>query len=182
MIGNTTEDEVRSRNNGAFAVDKAWIGVDLDGTLAVYDGWKGLTEIGAPVPAMVERVKKIYAEGKNIRIMTARVGPHSTLAEICAFQNALDVWCFNHIGTTFPATHEKDLNMIELWDDRCKQVEMNTGIVLEETIAQAHQVFQDLANRLLKSTDHKVVTLAQQILNVYLMDEAAQFLEGRPKQ
>jgi len=35
-----------------------WIGVDLDGTLAVYDGWRGPEHIGPPVPAMVERVKR----------------------------------------------------------------------------------------------------------------------------
>lgn len=34
---------------------KGWIGVDLDGTLAEYDGWKGPDEIGAPVEPMVER-------------------------------------------------------------------------------------------------------------------------------
>lgn len=30
-----------------------WIGVDLDGTLAVYDEWRGVSHIGAPVPAML---------------------------------------------------------------------------------------------------------------------------------
>ena len=29
--------------------DKAWIGVDLDGTLARYDGWKGIEHIGEPI-------------------------------------------------------------------------------------------------------------------------------------
>lgn len=38
-----------------------WIGVDLDGTLAEYHGW-GNGEIGDPVPAMLERVKKWLAE------------------------------------------------------------------------------------------------------------------------
>ena len=41
-----------------------WIGVDLDGTLAHYEGWKGIEHIGAPVPAMLERVKNWLAEGK----------------------------------------------------------------------------------------------------------------------
>ena len=35
-----------------------WIGVDLDGTLAHYEGWQGETHIGAPISAMVERVKR----------------------------------------------------------------------------------------------------------------------------
>lgn len=52
--------------------NKGWIGVDLDGTLAHYDGWKGPEHIGAPIPAMVERVKAWLAEGKEVRISTAR--------------------------------------------------------------------------------------------------------------
>lgn len=174
MIGNATEAEVRNRNNGAFTEDKAWIGVDLDGTLAVYDGWKGLTEIGAPVPAMIERVKKLYAEGKNIRIFTARVGPPSTLAEICLFQHALDVWCFKYIGTTFPATHEKDFNMIDFYDDRCKQVAMNTGEVIEESLRFVEkQLFSSIllitqmCTALLKSSDAKVVAWAEEMLLQY---------------
>jgi hypothetical protein len=50
-----------------------WIGVDLDGTLAHYDGWKGADHIGAPIPVMVERVKGWLAEGKTVKIFTARV-------------------------------------------------------------------------------------------------------------
>ena len=34
-----------------------WIGVDLDGTLAKYSTWNN-GQIGDPIPAMVERVKK----------------------------------------------------------------------------------------------------------------------------
>lgn len=52
-----------------------WIGVDLDGTLAHYDGWKGADHIGAPVPAMVERVKAWLANGREVRIFTARISP-----------------------------------------------------------------------------------------------------------
>lgn len=51
-----------------------WIGVDLDGTLAMYDGFKGPEHIGDPVPKMLERVKKWLAEGREVRIFTARVG------------------------------------------------------------------------------------------------------------
>ena len=32
------------------------IAVDLDGTLARYDGWKGIDHIGDPIPLMVSRV------------------------------------------------------------------------------------------------------------------------------
>ena len=39
--------------------NRGWIGVDLDGTLAMYDQWAGAGHIGEPIPLMVERVKAI---------------------------------------------------------------------------------------------------------------------------
>ena len=47
---------------GTAAIDdgpaaRSWIGVDLDGTLARYDGWRGLDRIGEPVPVMLARVR-----------------------------------------------------------------------------------------------------------------------------
>jgi hypothetical protein len=50
-----------------------WIGVDLDGTLAQYGKWAGIYYIGKPIPLMMARVKKWLAQGKDIRIFTARV-------------------------------------------------------------------------------------------------------------
>ncbi len=50
-----------------------WYGVDLDGTLAHYDGWMGPTEIGPPISKMVHRVRRWLAEGRDVRIFTARV-------------------------------------------------------------------------------------------------------------
>ena len=53
--------------------EKPWVGVDLDGTLAVYDHWRGEDHIGDPVPVMVERVKAILKAGKyDVLIFTAR--------------------------------------------------------------------------------------------------------------
>ena len=50
-----------------------WIGVDLDGTLAEYTGWKGIDHVGKPVPAMVKRVKDWIAKGQDVKVFTARV-------------------------------------------------------------------------------------------------------------
>ena len=58
-------------------MSRGWIGVDLDGTLAEYNGWQGPANIGAPIPAMVERVKAWLEEGRDVRIFTARVGPRN---------------------------------------------------------------------------------------------------------
>jgi hypothetical protein len=106
-----------------------WIGVDLDGTLAFYEGWKGPNEIGEPIPAMVDRVKGWIADGKDVRIFTARVSERQG-AELSATRYAIQQWCQKNVGKVLPITCTKDYGMIELWDDRCVQVETNTGRVI----------------------------------------------------
>lgn len=107
-----------------------WIAVDLDGTLAHYDKWRGSDHIGEPVPKMVERVKAWLAEGKEVRIFTARVSPQAiklngeTLDKVCW---PIHQWCFRHLGRQLELTYEKDMAMVQLWDDRCVQVVPNTG-------------------------------------------------------
>lgn len=95
-----------------------WIGVDLDGTLAFYDGdaWG----IGAPIPKMLERVHKWLAEGREVRIFTARACVPAQIGIVSA-------WSKKHIGVELQVTNTKDFGMIELWDDRCVQVQSNTG-------------------------------------------------------
>jgi hypothetical protein len=106
---------------------EGWIGVDLDGTLAHYDGWAGVDQIGAPIPLMVERVKAWLAEGKQVRIMTARVHPNQDGRVLTVVRYWIEKWCLEHIGQALLITHEKDFGMVELWDDRAVQVEKNTG-------------------------------------------------------
>ena len=102
---------------------KGWHGVDLDGTLAHYDGWKGVEHIGKPIPAMVKLVKDLLKAGEEVRIFTARVSaPNSAEAK-----KHIDAWARQHIGTALPITNVKDFGMIHLYDDRCTQVEQNTG-------------------------------------------------------
>ena len=110
--------------------ENGWIGVDLDGTLAEYHGWDN-GKIGKPIPLMLERVKDWLENGVEVRIMTARVAPQPDplavpgIGEIIC---AIEAWCKEHIGRVLPVTHEKDFQMIELWDDRAIQVIPNTGI------------------------------------------------------
>ena len=114
-----------------------WIGVDLDGTLAEFHGWKGENEIGAPVPAMVARVKAWIAEGRTVKIFTARVGVSGMYSleshryadeEFAANQRrVIEAWCEKHIGQKLEVTATKDFSMDELWDDRCVRVILNTG-------------------------------------------------------
>ena len=97
-----------------------WIAVDLDGTLAEYDIWRGCEHIGKPIPAMSFRVKKWLAEGKDVRIFTARASVPEQIPYIVD-------WCIKHFNSALPVTNVKDFAMIELWDDRAIQVEANTG-------------------------------------------------------
>jgi hydroxymethylpyrimidine pyrophosphatase-like HAD family hydrolase len=131
---------------------QGWIGVDLDGTLAHYDGWKGANHIGEPIPAMVERVKRWLAEGKTVKIMTARVycppAPthpttgvnangeanyhlwqefHKRKHDSEMSEKLIRTWCWNVFATTLEVTCTKDYAMIELWDDRAVRVVINTG-------------------------------------------------------
>lgn len=112
---------------------QGWIGVDLDGTLAHYDGWRGADDIGAPIPAMLERVKRWLADGREVRIFTARVSHDGTpgrMMEAELARWAIINWCKEHLGQMLPVTNIKDYAMVELWDDRAVQVEANTGRAL----------------------------------------------------
>ena len=102
-----------------------WIGVDFDGTLAMYDGWQdGFSNLGEPIPLMVDRVKEWLSQGQDVRIVTARfVHGEKGIAPIRA-------WCKKHIGQELPVQNHKDPQMIVLWDDRCIRVEPNTGRIV----------------------------------------------------
>lgn len=134
-----------------------WIAVDLDGTLAEYHGWPADGSIGAPVPAMVERVKGWLAEGKDVRIFTARVWPLGTTDS--AYFGAtgdrtnqaheqhyrITEWLKEHIGRAVPVTCVKDFSMIELWDDRAVQVRPNTGQPITAIPAEAKPLVPQLS-------------------------------------
>lgn len=99
-----------------------WVGFDLDGTLARYDGWSGGNHIGAPIAPMIERVKDYIARGVEVRIVTARAGLPEQVPPIVE-------WCLRHIGQALEVTDRKDFGMILLYDDRAAAVEFNTGRV-----------------------------------------------------
>lgn len=122
-----------------------WIGVDLDGTLAEYHGFKGPEHIGPPVPAMLERVKRWLGEGRDVRIFTARVDGGTValsmgeqagelFREVEKVRGYIETWCQAHLGRVLPVTCVKDFGMVELWDARCVQVVPNEGRALRELV------------------------------------------------
>lgn len=152
---------------------KGWYGFDLDGTLAKYDGWKGVDHIGEPVKPMVDLIKRMHEEGKVVKIMTARVAPRALedgtvgleTATIASedmrqfydgkddnpFENGsvthvrLDAkeivayWCSKNIGFIPEIVYQKDHLMIEIYDDRVKQVVPNEGWLIEDIAMSKRQ-------------------------------------------
>lgn len=107
--------------------DNGWIGVDFDGTLARYDGWKGVGVYGEPIELMRRRVTRWLEEGRTVKIFTARVGGPDE-ADNETERQAIQDYCRHHIGVELPVTCKKDFMMKQLWDDRAVQVSPNTGL------------------------------------------------------
>lgn len=100
--------------------EQGWIGVDLDGTLAYFDGWMGFETIGAPVPGIKARVLEWLAQGYRVKVFTAR-------ASVPEGVEPVRRWLEKNGFPPLEITCTKDFSMIELWDDRAVQVVTNTG-------------------------------------------------------
>ena len=98
----------------------AWIGVDLDGTLAEYSEWMGRDHIGDPIPLMMARVRAWRETGFEVRIFTARASDPKAVPPVRE-------WLKKHGLGDMKITNEKDFEMVTCWDDRSVQVEPNTG-------------------------------------------------------
>jgi hypothetical protein len=139
-----------------------WIGVDYDGTLAHYTGWEGAGVEKPPVPAMIERVKEWLSLGVNVRVFTARVYPlnrcvwpddkrelHGTWLDNSREDECWEsiatirAFCSVHLGVVLPITNVKDFKMVKLYDDRCVQVETNTGELSVEAAVEQERANQE---------------------------------------
>jgi len=100
---------------------EGWVGMDLDGTLAFYDKWRGEEHIGAPIPSMVKYIKRLLSRGYKVKIFTARV--MNGERQITIIQD----WLEKQGLPRLEVTNVKDFKMIELYDDRCITVATNTG-------------------------------------------------------
>lgn len=113
--------------------------VDLDSTLAHYESWSGPYDIGAPIKPMVERIKKLIKEGKEVKIFTARVsdeGPYGTRPrhELEKTREVIRKWCKTHLGKELDITNKKTFHTVQIIDDRCLQIVPNTGQSVVEFI------------------------------------------------
>lgn len=109
--------------------EQPWIGVDLDGTLAKYmpGDFKtyGPAHVGEPIGPMVEHVKMLLSQGKDVRIFTARAYEAAP-----GVIRAIEDWSTRVFGYALPVTCIKDYWMTDLYDDRAIPVERNTGLLL----------------------------------------------------
>lgn len=130
-----------------------WIGVDFDGTLATHGGDRA----GEPIPAMVRRVHGWLQEGREVRIVTARVARSNASDLVEEAHAEITGWCLLHLGRALPVTAEKDYAMIELWDDRAVQVIPNTGETAQDFFSRvaAHEVYNELVQSIWRMLDDR---------------------------
>ncbi|QBH13692.1 hypothetical protein DO021_11450 [Desulfobacter hydrogenophilus] len=100
-----------------------WYGVDLDGTLAVWNETSTLDRIGAPIPAIVDMVRSMVDNGIRVKIFTARACDPAQIPKIRA-------WMTQNGLPDLEITNVKDYYMERLYDDRAIRVERNTGRLL----------------------------------------------------
>ena len=95
--------------------------IDLDGTTAMYSGWKGKkTPIGAPIPKMVEKIKGFLAAGDKVVIFTARAKTSTDVQEV-------KKWLKDNDLPDFEVTNVKRPEFSDIIDDKAIEVVANTG-------------------------------------------------------
>lgn len=111
-----------------------WIGVDFDRTLVRRGHDTDSLGPGEPIWPMVNRIRRWRAEGRNVRIFTARVAECEANPKgwepASSQRKTIEEWCLQYIGEVLPVTCQKDYYMLELWDDIAVAVEENTGRML----------------------------------------------------
>lgn len=113
---------------------KRIIAVDLDGTLAQYDGWKGIGHIGCVIPEVANAMERAQAEGAEVHLFTARVSDPDDAAEA---HQVISKWAEANHFSFASITAVKHKFFTEFWDDRAIQVIKNEGIfVLNEQTDQ----------------------------------------------
>lgn len=86
---------------------KFWYGFDFDGTLVKQ---KKFPDYGKPIEKMVARVKRYLAQGKNVKIFTARAATPEQ-------KKVVSDWTLQHIGQRLEVTNEKDHLCIRIIDN-----------------------------------------------------------------
>jgi polyhydroxyalkanoate synthesis regulator phasin len=131
---------------------ESWVGFDLDGTLARYEGWRGINHIGEPIDIMVQRLKYEQSLGLRVKIFTARVANEDNREEAI---KVIEEWCMKHLGEVLEITCIKDMGMLHLYDDRSIQVISNTGIMVDDVAKYLTSTVERLEKKVAKLENKK---------------------------
>ena len=141
------------------------LAVDLDGTLAHYDEWKGIEHIGDPIPSVLARVKQALAEGREVVIFTARLAEKGAEAYVREWLKKVGL-------PDLRITNVKDREMEEFWDDRNgPRVEKNKGFVETEVKKKAAQAEAEIQRLLLSIIKDSPYTDKVWSVGGYVRDE-----------
>lgn len=107
-----------------------YVAFDLDGTLA--QSGMGGGQIGPPIPGdALNTFQQLIRAGVPVKIITARVSPR-TSSDPQGETQRIQQWLYENFGQVIPVQADKDHNMIQLFDDKAKEVEPGTGAIDEE--------------------------------------------------
>jgi len=102
------------------------IALDLDGTLAYYDGWKGDDHIGEPISRMVNKLYGWIEKGYKVTLFTARVSSRDLDQNAYALHH-ITKWFSKHDLPQLDVTSNKLKSFTHFVDDRAIAVITNTG-------------------------------------------------------
>jgi hypothetical protein len=128
--------------------NKAWWGFDIDKTTFVDEG--GGTRggmIGAPIMPMIRRIKHFLRTGRKVNIVTARVhwSEPDHVAQMNTVRQALNAVFGKNLANRIDIRSDKDRHMIDLYDDRAKQVIPNKGILVQNELRRTVEALYKIA-------------------------------------
>lgn len=93
-----------------------WVGVALDGHLAMETGREG-GPIGGPNMHAIAQVQELVKSKHDVRIVTPRVaGLHGET--IHEQRERIQNWCMHHVGHRLPIQATSDKNMLQMLGGR----------------------------------------------------------------
>ena len=106
-----------------------WVAMDLDGTLAYYDYWRGYKHIGKIIPKakklLLEEIENGIKNNYIVKIFSAR-------ACVPEHKQYVEQWLKDNGLPELEVTNIKDHGMRRLYDDRAIQIKRNTGEIVYE--------------------------------------------------
>lgn len=106
---------------------KIHIALDFDKTLAYHESRWGVSRVGEPIPAMVEKVKEWLSKGYDITIFTVRM--NRTGEALNEQIKMIDDFLIKTGLPILPKTATKQHEFSHIIDDRAYHVDPNSGII-----------------------------------------------------